>query len=569
MFLKKTKTQTGIYLALVESYYDPHLKKSRHRTVEKIGFVHTLQAQGMKDPIAHYTDVAKKRTQEQKARKARVKEEALIGDAPATHNMGQYLIRAVARALNLTFSFNLLGKQHLGNRVYLGDIIEDLTLARLVDPSSKRHTYKAVLPRLKSDISYSQDDVYHALEVMGQEYRRLVAWIRDESDRLVGLNRATTYFDCTNFYFEIDREDDFRKKGPSKERQVSPLVGMGLLLDLNLIPINMILYPGNESEKPKLKEILKEIKEEAEVAGRTIRVADKGLNCAANIIDALQIGDGYIFSRSIKGSAERERRWILSERGFKDHIDQATGEVIGKIKWVTDTFSYKDPITKQTISVKEKRVVSLNSALRNKQLQEIDKHVDKAKRLMRSYAKQAAFGDAERFVTFVSEDDGTQPIAVLNQEAIDKARMCAGYNMIVTSETHMSAHEIYAAYHQLWRIEESFRTLKTYLDARPVYLQKENRIKGHFFICYYALVLLRILQFHYLNSEFGTAQIIEFIRSFEVVDVTARTYKNLGKLTDVGSYLHENTNLLVNKAVLRSSEIKAIQELKFKPKKSH
>ena len=122
-----------------------------------------------------------------------------------------------------------------------------------------------------------------------------------------------TYFDCTNFYFEIDKQDDFRRKGPSKESRKDPIVGMGLLLDANQIPIGMKMFPGNQSEKPIMRDVVNDLRNTYQINGRTIHVADKGLNCADNIAFAKENGDGYLFSKSVKMLPETEQTWVTMD----------------------------------------------------------------------------------------------------------------------------------------------------------------------------------------------------------------------------------------------------------------
>ena len=145
------------------------------------------------------------------------------------------------------------------------------------------------------------------------------------------FDTAHSYFDCTNFYFEIDKEDDFRLKGSSKENKKEPIVGMGLLLDANQIPVGMKMYSGNESEKPVIRDIIDDLKQRSHISGRTIRVADKGLNCFENILHALKSGDGYIFSKSVKMLPETEKTWALLKNDYVA-VKNKKGEVIYYIK---------------------------------------------------------------------------------------------------------------------------------------------------------------------------------------------------------------------------------------------
>lgn len=151
----------------------------------------------------------------------------------------------------------------------------------------------------------------------------------------------------------------------------------------------------------------------------------------------------------------------------------------------------------------------------------------------------------------------------LNNEAIEKARRLAGYNMIVTSEVKMSDIEIYDAYHNLWRIEESFRMMKSQLDARPVYLQKEDTIKGHFLVCYLTVVLTRILQIKILEDKYGTEELFELIRDFRIVKISDRKYVNLSKSTRLINELSEKTGLPINAYFMNNEDIKTMLNYRF------
>ena len=330
-----------------------------------------------------------------------------------------------------------------------------------------------------------------------------------------------TYFDCTNFYFEIDKQDDFRRKGPSKESRKDPIVGMGLLLDANQIPIGMKMFPGNQSEKPIMRDVVNDLRNTYQINGRTIHVADKGLNCADNIAFAKENGDGYLFSKSVKMLPETEQTWVTMDSDDWEEVRDKEGHLVYKYKSCVDQFPYNITIDENTgkkriLMFKEKRVLTYNPKLAAKKKYEIEKQAEKARELCYSQAKRSEFGDLGKYVDFINEKGGKAK-AKINQEAIDKERKLAGYNLLVTSETKMSEREIYETYHNLWRIEESFKIMKSDLDARPVFLQKESTIKGHFLICYLSVLLERLLQFKVFNKEFSTYEIMKFTREFRLV----------------------------------------------------
>ena len=199
----------------------------------------------------------------------------------------------------------------------ISDVLFSLIYARAINPCSKLRTFHEVLPFLFQEYDYSYNQMLKGIEFLGSDYEKIVELFTAQVSEKYGLSTSTTYFDCTNFYFEIDREDDFRRKGPSKENRKDPIIGLGLLLDANQIPIGMRMYPGNESEKPVLRDIIASMKNRQGIKGKTIQVADKGLNCSENIINAVSNGDGYLFSKSVKTLPEKEKVWVLLENGYQ------------------------------------------------------------------------------------------------------------------------------------------------------------------------------------------------------------------------------------------------------------
>ena len=374
-----------------------------------------------------------------------------------------------------------------------------------------------------------------------------------------------------NFSFEIDKEDDFRKKGPSKENRKEPIVGLGLLLDANQIPVGMKLFPGNQSEKPVIRNIILDLKKRNSLSGRTIRIADKGLNCAENIFHALNNGDGYIFSKSVKILPEVEKTWVLLPNDYKD-VKNANGNVVCRIKECVDDFEYKfnDPDTgkEKKFKITEKRIVTYNPKLAKKQIYEIKKEVEKARLLKASQAKKSEYGDCAKYVVFTATDkkgnetDGKIKVTI-NEELIKKSLALAGYNMLVTSEISMSGRDVYDAYHNLWRIEKSFRIMKSQLDARPVYLQKKDTITGHFLICYLAVLLTRLLQFKILKNNYCSEDLFEFVHDFRAAKISDRKYINLSRGTTFIKEFSALCNLPLTSYFLSEGEIKKMLSHRF------
>jgi transposase len=404
---------------------------------------------------------------------------------------------------------------------------------------------------------YSYDQLLDGLCFIGVNYLKFIEIFNANVKSTYGRDTSKTYFDCTNFYFEIDREDDFRRKGPSKENRKDPIVGLGLLLDANQIPIGMEMYPGNESEKPVMRDVIGDLKKRGNITGKTIHVADKGLNCAQNIAAAKKSGDGYLFSKSVKILPAKEREWILLKNDYTVVRDRS-GRELYRYKSCVDKFPYtvEHEGGKVTVNATEKRLVTYNPDLAAKKRYEISKMVEKAKILTLSQAKKSDFGETGKYVNFTDGQGGKAEVNI-NQQAIEKDLMFAGYNLIVTSETRMKDEDIYITYRNLWHIEESFRIMKSDLDARPVFVRRENSIKGHFLICYLTVLLERLFQFKVLKDASGSAEIFKFFKDFRVVKTNGK-YINTTTDSEFIGFLADKTGLPLRNYYLSESQINSI-----------
>ena len=509
-----------------------------------------------------------KLNQEYKRKKQSEKERQISEESPEKL-LGYFPLKNLNDSLGCKKYIDLM-QTTTSFRFNIFDMMSALIYARAVHPCSKLKTYIEVIPKLFEKHDFSLNQIYSGLGYIGSEYEKIIEIFNHQVSQKYPFDTSHSYFDCTNFYFEIDKEDEFRLKGPSKENKKEPIVGMGLLLDANQIPIGMKLYPGNESEKPIIRNIIDDLKQSSHISGRTIQVADKGLNCFNNIMHALKSGDGYIFSKSVKNLPETEKTWVLLENDYVD-VKNKKGEVLYRIKDCVDDFSYTytdDTGHKKTLKLTEKRIVTFNPKLAEKQTYEINRQVEKAKKLRACEAKKSEYGDSSKYVTFVSTDKkGTKTTGKskveINEKAIENAKKLAGYNMLITSEIRMTASEIYAAYHNLWRIEESFRIMKSQLDARPVFMQKQETITGHFLICYLAVLLTRLLQIHTLKDEYGTEEIFDFIRDFRIAKIADRKYINLTRSSSFIKELSCLTGLPLTSYFLGNEDINKMLSHRF------
>jgi transposase len=555
-YLKKTRLKGRTYLSIDESFYSHDKKGTAHKCFKSLGSVETLRANGIDDPIAFYqkeVDELNKKRKDDSVRKISDKSPLLyLGYFPLKSIMEKLRIKKYVDFFRFTTNFEF----------DLYEMLASLIYARAVNPCSKQRTFHEVLPCLYNSYDYSYDQLLDGLSYVGSNYRKFVEIFTTLTGKVYGLDTSKTYFDCTNFYFEIDREDDFRKKGPSKENRKDPIVGLGLLLDSNQIPIGMEMYPGNESEKPVLRDVIDNLKKRNNITGRTIHVADKGLNCAQNIAFSKKSGDGYLFSKSVKGLPKKEKEWILLENDYTVIRDK-NGKELYRYKSCVDQFPYtvEHEGKEVTVQLTEKRLVTYNSTLAAKKRYEINRMVEKAKSLTLSQAKRDDYGETGKYMNFTDGKGGKAKVSI-NQEAIDKDLQLAGYNLIVTSETRMTDSDIYSTYHNLWRIEESFRIMKSDLDARPVFVQKESTIKGHFLICYLTVLLERIFQFKVLNNKYGTSEIFSFMKDFRVTEAGGK-YINTTTDSDFIEHLSEITGLPLRNYSLSETQVKSILNYKL------
>lgn len=569
-FLKKSNTKKGVYLQIYESYRNKEKKETSHRAVKSLGYLSDLTSEKVPDPISHYKDEVRKMNGERRREMEESKAKVIEGDP--TKNLGYFLIKGVFDSLKVESHMNLLAK--IANKPYdLNEAVTSLVSARVVSPCSKIKTVGEVIPSFLEPARFSSDQLYDSiLPFIGDEYERILEIVNHAFSKKYGRKTDSVFFDGTNYYFEIDREKGDRRKGPSKENRSDPIISMGLLLDAEQIPLAMKMFPGNESEKPVMREIIKEMKEKNGITGKTVQVADKGPNCAKNICEALRNGDGYIFSQSIKRLPEKEKRWALLE---SDDIKWAEardddGALLYKYKSCVGKFPYKvaDGAGRQaTVSLTQKRMVTFNPSLAEKKRYEINKLIEKAEALNACQAKKKEYGDAARYVSFkaVSNDgeilDDAAVMATIDRNKVDEDLRLAGYNLLITSETTMKADEIYKVYHRLWRIEETFRTLKSELDARPVYLQRQDSIYGHFLICYLAVFALRVLQIKEFKDEIHTNEIISFVRSLRVLK-NGETYINLGSKDKIKK-INDRLGLNLTNYFLTDKTIKKVLNFKL------
>lgn len=495
MYLKKSKQGNGrIYLSITEGFRVNGKVKSR--TVEKCGYLDELE-KIYDDPIAHFTARAHELT-EQKARENEpvVMEfslkEKIDMRAENTKNLGHAVLSSYYHKLGL----DRFWKNRTSHKNFDYDpnaIFKLLTYSRITSPGSKQQAYRE-RRSLVDKMDFSADDMYRCLSFFSGHERDLVKWIDDSVDKLSRRDTSTLYYDVTNYYFEIEQEDELRKRGVSKEHRPSPIVQMGLMLDAQGIPLDYQLFEGNTNDCLTLMPLLKDMRRR-HGNSRVVVVADKGLNTSDNIAANTLDGNGFVFSQSVKRATKELKRWVCADAGYRGGKDF---RIKDRIRDRSITVTAEDGTKKKVdIEVKEVAFWSRDFAVRSKA--ERAKVIEKSMRAVEKCEVGAANAKtAQKYIidtaVVVETGEAANHVYALDTDKIAVEEELDGYYCIVTSELDKSAEEIVDIYRGLWKIEETFKVTKSTLEARPVYVSRHDRIHAHFMICYVALVILRLIQ---------------------------------------------------------------------------
>lgn len=550
--IRKGKNAGDVRLRIVNSVYDPQKGYGIHRNHKNLGLMSELARQ-FEDPIAHFTEECEKLNGE--AMTASLEE---IDDRDFSFNVGCFLVDAMLRKMDAE---KLIGPAFFDYRGKLKpyDVMADLILSRVVCPTSKRKAYLEVIPSLykKYCEKASLDQIYDVLKLLGSQYIDVIDAYNIRFARNYTRDLDTVLFDGTNFFFEIDLETDFLKKGKSKEERKLPLLGMGLMLDAQGIPLMMGLYPGNEAEPQHAMSIVKHLNDTNILTRKMIFVADKAHLTGESVIRYTNTGYGFIISKSAKQLDKDTEKWMLEER--TEVMSGSTLAYVEEYRTVTDSdgevkYRYKTTKTMHTYEFEDsggttvrkevpvKIVATYNPALARKKNAEISRQEAKARSSTKSQARKDILGDSGKYVC-IKDRDGGKAEASVNEDMISHDRLIAGYNLLITTELDMDDEEIYSRYHELQEIERSFRLLKSQLEARPVYLSSEDAIKGHFLINYLSLFLLRTIQKKELKKPVSIEEMFDFIRKFNVAKDGSNNYICLAKKSPMTEYVKELTGL--------------------------
>lgn len=568
MYLRQIKRPQGIYLAIQESYYDSSKKQSRTRTIESIGYLDNLRKE-YEDPIAFFSQKAAAMTSEKKKEKSKTividGSEKMDTNTDDILNVGYGILKHLYKELELDKFWNWKSR-NLSVEFSVDQIFRLLVFSRILCPASKKGTFDNQNFYFEDFGDFSLDDIYHALDIICKNNEALQKWIFDHSEKLYDRDLSVSYFDCTNYYFDIGRSDmdsfdekgncvdkegnivdaKYRKRGPEKNHRPDPIVEMGLLMDRNGIPLAFDLFPGNESEKVHMRPIINRIKQDFSNT-RIIFVADRGLNTSDNIYylngdnkcDVNQ-RDGYVYGQSVRGADAEFRNWVLASGYKKDTVKTEDGKEIffihksriyPKELHVNVTKPGQRKPGKKTVKVDQKQMVYYSEKYAKKQRADREVMIERAKDLIKhpkKYDRVTSAGSAA-YILNIAFDKSTGEIVdgknlELNLTKVREGAKYDGYYSIVTSELNMSDFEMRDVYHGLSKIEETFKISKTEFSSRPIFVRTNEHIDAHFATCFTSLVLIRLLQAK-LGNRYPAGKIIESLKKYCCVPLDANNYK--------------------------------------------
>ena len=491
-------------------------------------------------------------------------------DTNFTFNVGYLFLEKLYNQLNIKNICDIIQDKYQFH-FDLNEILSYLVFARIIYPSSKLETFKQcqnfiVQPKFKLH------DEYRALSYIAENMDYIQEQLFNNSKNVIKRNSKVIYYDCTNYFFEIDEEDNLRKYGISKEHKPNPIVGMGLFMDGDGLPLSCNIYPGNMNEQKTL------IPEEAKIVDnfkmdstKIILCTDAGL--ASDEIKKFNIKEnrGFVITQSLKKLKDEYKQQVFNKSGWRiandlrNVYDLNTIENNDELKEkYYDTLFYKI-IETETKSVKQDLIVTFcfryydyNRNIRNNQIERAKKSIE-TNNVTRKGKNQ---NDYRRLINSISSTNNGEVAEnksyIINQELIEEEEKYDGYYALTTNLIG-DISEIFKIVKGRWEIEESFRIMKSDFLARPINLSREDRIKAHFMTCFISLFIYRLLE-KKLDNKYTSSQILNALRNMNVLETKGDGYIPEYMRTDLTDDLHELFSFRTDYEINTYKDLKKILE---------
>ena len=531
MRLKISKSKNSTLFYIIKDYTKN--KKRSTKIVKRIGNLEEVKIMaGNKDYKDWLKDYVKKYNEENcKSETIIIKknnQKIISMDSKVSFNVGYLFLKSIYSKLNLNDICSQIQEKYKFE-FDLNEVLSYLVFARIIYPSSKLETFKQCQNFIEQP-KFKLHDEYRALNYIAENMDFIQEQLFNNSKNIIKRNSKIIYYDCTNYFFEIDEEDDLKKYGIYKEHRPNPLVGMGLFMDGDGIPLSFNIYPGNQNEQKTL------IPEESKIINdfklddtKVILCTDAGL--ASDEIKKYNIKDGrgFVITQSLKKIKEEYKEQVFDKKGWRLPGDLKKIYDLEEIEKNTDlkekyydSLFYKI-IQTETKSVKQDTIVTFcfkyfdyNRNIRNNQIERAKKSIN-SNNVIRKGKNQ---NDPNRFIEEINATSNgevaCEKIYSINEDLIKEEEKYDGYYALSTNLIG-NIDDILKITKGRWEIEESFRIMKSDFLARPVNLSREDRIKAHFMTCFIALLIYRILEKE-LSYKYTTSQILKTLRTMNVLE---------------------------------------------------
>lgn len=539
--------------------------KTTTKTIEKIGTYDEIKAKcGDMDPLDWAKQYAAKRSAEEKA----AKQSVIIKYSPASLikmndrrscNIGYLFLQDIYYSLGLDKICNdISGKYKF--EYDLNAILSMLIYSRIISPGSKRSSLlqsKDFLEIPKCDLH----QIYRGLEVLSKDNDYFQSQLYKNSEAVIERKTGVLYYDCTNYYFEIEEEDDFRKYGVSKEHRPNPIVQMGLFMDADGIPLSFSLFNGNENEQPSMTPLEKKIISDFKMSDFIV-CTDAGLSSTNNRRFNNIMNRKFVTTQSVKKLKSFLKDFALSDDGW--HLPGNRKNY--KISELNEEDDFEKTFYKERWinedGLEQKLIVTYS--LKYKKYQEIirERQIERAKKLVLNPSKlnKKNANDPKRFVSqnHATKDGeaAEKSITYLNVEQIENEAMYDGFYAVCTN-LEDDASTIIKINKRRWEIEECFEIMKSEFKARPVYLSRKDRITAHFMTCFTALIIYRILE-KKLNEKYTCTEIIKTLKSMDMLISPGDGYIPVYTRTDLTDALHEAFGFRTDYQIISQRNMKKI-----------
>ncbi len=552
---------------VMESYRNDS-NKSTSRIVKKLGSYDQL-VQEHEDPEAWAREVVAEMNRQAKEGTQKImvpySPAALIEkDDKRLYDGGYLFLQKLFSQLHLDYISKRIAAKR-GFSYNLAEILGHLVYARVLNPMSKLSTYEYAQSFLEAP-SYELNDVYRSLDVIGKEKDYIQSALYQFSKDLGKRNDNILYYDCTNYYFEIERESGVRKYGPSKEHRPNPIVEMGLFMDGDGIPLAFCIHSGNTNEQKTLRPLEEQIMQDFGHA-KFIVCTDAGLSSVANR-KFNNVGErAFITAQSIKKMKDFQKEWALSSKGWRlpKHeqlfdLNEILADKELRKKYYQWTF-YKEEWFNEN-DIEQKYIVTFSPKYMDYQRTIRNEQIARAERALNSQEKRERTrqSDYKRFITRVPVTNegeiASKTVYTLNKEKIQDEEQYDGFYAVATNLDD-PAEEIIRINHRRWEIEECFRIMKHEFDARPVYVRKDARITAHFTVCFLALVLFRYLE-KKLEHKYTCEEMIHGLRKMKFLKVKDTGFVPAYTRTEFTDDLHKAFGFRTDHEIITKAQMRHI-----------